>query len=787
MRLYIVAFVAGVWLLQQQADLPDPQWALALLVPLSAALALRSASTRPARIARSASRALLAFGLGLFWAAGFAALRLADELPAAWEGRDIRLIGVVAGLPQANDRSVRFDFDVEHVLTPEAIAPRHISLSWFGSGWRQARTGANPELHAGERWQLTVRLKRPHGSANPNGFDFEAWMLERNLRATGYVRPGTDAVRVAPMVQQPAYWVERTREAIRARIAQTLAERPYAGVLVALAIGDQRAIPPAQWQVFTRTGVNHLMSISGLHVTMVSGLVFALTGWLWRRSPRLLLRLPARKPAAAAGLAAALVYAALAGFQVPAQRTVYMIAVVAAALWAGRFSGGTTVLAAALLAVTLLDPWAVLAPGFWLSFGAVALLFYVGSARIARPRPLLHWAHAQWAITLGLVPLTIALFQQVSIVSPLANAFAIPVVSLVVVPLDLVGAVLPFDFVLLAAHEVMRACMWGLEYLAALPPAVWQQHAPPAWTIAAALVGAAWLLAPRGFPARWIGALAFAPLFVLRPAPPAPGEFNLTVLDVGQGLAAVVHTHSHALLYDAGPVYSPDADSGSRIVVPFLRAAGIRRLDGVIVTHADSDHAGGAASVLAAVPAGWLASSLPGTHPLLAQAAEARRCAAGQSWEWDGVRFDVLHPSPSSYAVERLKANDRSCVLRIGSNYGSALLAADIERRSEAELLERAPDALAADVIIVPHHGSRTSSSPEFVESVKPQIAVFTVGYRNRFGHPKDEIVQRYADAGSRILRSDRDGALRFEFGAAEGIRVATQRAERRRYWTASE
>ena len=525
------------------------------------------------------------------------------------------------------------------------------------------------------------------------------------------------------------------------------------------------------------------MSISGLHVTMVSGLVFALAYWLWRRSHRLTLRMPARKPAALAGFAAALVYSALAGFQVPAQRTVYMIAVVAIALFLGRMSSASVVLAAALLAVTLFDPWAVLSAGFWLSFGAVAVLLYVGNGRVTRPHALAHWAHAQWAVTIGLVPFTIAIFQQVSIVSPLANAFAIPLVSLVVVPLDLLGAVLPFDFLLTLAHEIMRACMWALEFLSALPAAVWQQHAPPAWTIVVAALGALWLLAPRGLPARWIGVIAFAPLFLVWPVPPAMDTFKLTVLDVGQGLAAVIHTHGHALLYDTGPIYSPESDSGNRIVVPYLRAAGVRRLDGLIVTHADADHSGGAASVLAAVPVAWLASSLPATHPLVAQAREARQCETGQSWDWDGVRFDVLHPSLLSYATERIKTNDRGCVLKISSQFGTALLAADIEKRSEAELLARSADQLSADVIVVPHHGSRTSSSAEFVERVKPQIAVFTVGYRNRFGHPKDAVVQRYVDAGSRILRSDRDGALVLAFNGTDGIKVSAQRSERRRYW----
>ena len=277
---------------------------------------------------------------GFLWAAWFAQHRLADELPQQWEGVDIQVIGVVAALPQPYERSLRFEFDVERVLTPQAVVPAHIVLSWWGSPARDTRPATLPELHAGERWQLTVRLRRPHGTLNPHGFDYEAWLLERNIRATGYVRPG-GSERVAALVARPQYLVERVREAVRDRIQAALAEAPYAGVLIALAIGDQRAITPAQWQIFTRTGVNHLMSISGLHVTMIAGLAFALVYYLWRRSARLTLRLPARKAAAAGGLVAALLYAWLAGFAVPAQRTVYMLAVVAVALWTGRLTSAS--------------------------------------------------------------------------------------------------------------------------------------------------------------------------------------------------------------------------------------------------------------------------------------------------------------------------------------------------------------------------------------------------------------------------------------------------------------
>jgi len=782
MRLNILCFVAGVWWLQQQAVLPGSGWAWAAALAGLAATGVRTGGAAM-QFAREALIKMACFAFGFAWAAGCAQSRLADALPPEWEGRDIAVVGVVAGLPQGYDRGVRFEFDVERILTAEARVPRHVVLSWWGSPAREDRPATFPPLEPGERWRLTVRLKRPRGTANPHGFDYEAWLFEHNLRATGYVRPRTGGYRLATMVHDPKYWIERVRSRIRARIQAALADAPYAGVIAALAIGDQRAIPPEQWQTFTRTGVNHLMSISGLHVTMVSGLVFVLVGGLWRRVPRLTLALPAVKAAALAALFAAFLYALLAGFAVPAQRTVYMLAVVACALWLGVFESASVVLCAALLVVTLIDPWAVLAPGFWLSFGAVAVIMYVSAGRIGRLHWLESWARVQVAVTLALMPPLLAMFQQVSIVSPLANAAAIPVVSLVVAPLALIGAVAPFDIVLQCAHLVMHGCMILLEWMGELPDAVWQQHAPPAWTVIVAIAALALLLAPRGLPGRWLGVAGLLPLFMVAPAALRAGDVEIVVLDVGQGVSAVVRTANHALLYDAGPSFGPDADSGSRIIVPYLRAAGVKRLDGMIVTHDDDDHWGGAASVLQAVPVPWLLTSLPDFDPLVVQSDRAWRCESGQSWEWDGVRFEVLHPAPGSHEDPAVKTNDRSCVLRVEAGGRRILLPADIERHSEEVLLARSRDQVPADVLLAPHHGSRTSSIPEFVRVAGPQIVVFPVGYRNRFGHPHRDIVRRYQDIGARIYRTDRDGAVTVAIRAQGAVSVTPYRARYRRYW----
>jgi competence protein ComEC len=787
MQAYSLAFVLGVILLQQQVELPSLAWALLLLPGTTLVFLLRRHSGPVYTLGGRILSAAVMFGAGFFWAAAFAHYRLADSLPKEWEGRDIQVIGVIAELPQINESSVRFAFDVERVLTQEASVPARISLAWYGDRDKPTE-GDFPKVSAGERWQIQMRLKRPHGSINPHGFDFEEWALERNIRAVGYVRKSVANVRMDDMVDRPSYGVERLRQEIRERFMQALPKHAYAGVLAALAVGDQRAIPPEQWQVFTRTGTNHLMSISGLHVTMVSGLVFALAYAGWRRSKYLTLWLPARKAAAIAGLFAALAYAVLAGFAVPTQRTVCMLAVVALALWCGRLTSATAILISALLVVTLVDPWAVLSPGFWLSFGAIAVIMLVSAGRIGRAHWLSDWGRIQWAITLGLIPALLAMFQQVSLVSPVANAIAIPLVSLVVVPLTLLATFPPVEFMLLPAHAVLTFCMDLMQRISDLPQAVWSQHAPPTWTIVVAIAGIVWMMLPgslglsNGFPARWLGFVALLPLFLLLPPKPGAGELWLSVLDVGQGLAVVARTENHSLLYDTGPGGRYTQDSGERTIVPFLRGEGIKRLDMMMVSHADSDHSGGALSVLDALPVGEVASSLRDDHPIHSAAGKKGQCRAGMSWLWDGVRFDVLHPLESSYANARQKTNEMSCVVKISTIHGSVLLPSDIERGSEYRLTGQLGDALSSDVLIAPHHGSKTSSTDEFVRRVNPGLVIFTVGYRNSFGHPAKAVVERYKAHGARLLRSDMDGAILLRF-AENGVSVETGREADRRYW----
>ncbi|MDM5180880.1 DNA internalization-related competence protein ComEC/Rec2 [Massilia sp. DJPM01] len=780
MRAAILGFACGAAVLQIQAALPTPS-----TIAACAAIAVLLCFLRG--VARLAMAGALA---GFCWAALAAHLALAPTLAKADEGRDITLVGIVDSLPYRFSDGVRFNFKVERVLGEPVAVPPRVSLAWYAGYTAQAIGDVQP----GERWQLVVRLQRPHGNANPHGFDYEAWLLEQGVRATGYVRPeGGSNRRLDGFVFSLSNVVEHCRATLRERILRALPDKEYGGVIVALVVGDQRSIGQADWDVFNRTGIGHLISISGLHITMVAGMFASLASALWRHSfftrAQLPLLLPAPKVAALTGATVALLYVLLAGFGVPAQRTLYMLTVVAAALWFGRLTQVSHVLCVALGVVVVLDPWAIAAPGFWLSFGAVAAILFATSGRTVVRRSrwrgmLLVGAHTQYVVTLALVPLTMLLFAQVSIISPLANALAIPVVSFVVTPLALAGSMLPAPvstLLLNVAHYAVQALAWVLAWCSGLRFAVWSAPAPEPWLFVFAVTGTLWMLAPRGWPLRWTGLAAWLPLLTAQPTSPASGEVNVTAFDVGQGMALLIETGTHRLLYDTGPAYTPESNGANRVILPYLKARGIGFLDGVVVSHSDIDHAGGGRTLLGALRVGWVSSSLWPDHPIVKAAPRHIRCSGGQQWMWDGVRFEMLHPAVESYADTSLKPNARGCVLRITAGAHSILLAADIEAAQEAKLVAGSAQLLRAEVLLAPHHGSGTSSTPAFLAAVQPRLVLFQVGYRNRYHHPKTEVVERYEKLGVDRLRTDESGAITLD--SASGFAPVEYRIAHARYW----
>ena len=783
-----LAWLLGVALQLQERTLL-PLWAY--LLCLTGGLVCAAVAWRWPRawlLSLLAVLAVLAMGGG---ASGWrASERLADALPPSLEGQDLQVVGVVAGLPQQSPVGLRFRFEIEDArLNGEVVRlPGRVSLGWY-AGWHEDAALSEPQqsLRAGQRWRFTVRLRQPHGNVNPDGFDYELYLFEQGLRATGYVRASDKS---SPQLLEPqaGHPIDRLRQRVRDAIDASVSDPRAAGVLAALAVGDQSAIERDDWQLFRTTGVAHLMSISGLHVTMfawVAGLVIV---GLWRRSGRAVLWLPAQLAGRWGGLAAAAGYALFSGWGVPAQRTVWMLATVTLLQLMGRRWPWSLVLLAAAAVVSALDPWALLQPGFWLSFMAVGLLMASEPVRALAKLPTeRRWWHrvadaakgglrTQVVATLGLTPLTLVFFQQVSLVGFVANLVAIPVVTLVITPLALLGVL--WSPLWLAGAWVEQSLAQGLTLLAGLPGAVWLAPVAPLWAQAAGLCAAALMVLPLPWRVRLLAVPLLMPLLLPVRELPAEGRFELLAVDVGQGTAVLVRTRSHLMLYDAGPQYSRDTDAGQRVLLPLLRARGETRIDRLVLSHRDLDHVGGASAVLKDMPVGELLSSLEAAHPLHAQAERSHRCEAGQSWQWDGVRFEVLHPRPADYE-RTLKPNGMSCVIKVSSPQATALLTGDIERQQEAELLATQGEALRSDLLLVPHHGSRTSSTAAFLDAVAPRMAVVQAGYRNRFGHPVAEVLERLRERGVVVLTSPGCGAWRWVDASA----WECERETSRRYW----
>lgn len=789
----LLGWAVGIAAVQMLSGLP-PLWPIVVTSAVLGVAAWYSVSSGGG-VLRTTAAGFAVLGCALFaglaWGVWRAELQLADALPAELAGRELLITGAVDSLPRLDQRGLRAAFAVERAQTPQGEpvkVPKRVLLYWRDDGADITRA-----VRPGDRWRVAVRLQAPHGHMNPGGFDLESWLFLQGLRATGNVRQDPPPERLPGSTGSWRTPVEALRAAVRERLSTELPDAPHAGVVIGLAIGDQSGIPDSAWQLFAATGVGHLVSVSGLHITMLAGLVGALAGSVWRRVPALVYRLPVRRARVLAGVIAAASYTLLAGAGVPAQRTLFMLLVTAWVLWRGHTVRPARVLLVALALVLAIDPWAVLSPGFWLSFAAVGILLFAAAAAwqdAVQPNAasgwrtmLTGWGMAQWAVTLGTLPIVLWYFQQFSLVSPLANAVAIPLVSALIAPLSVAAGLLPVPlsgWSAQAAHALLVPLMEFLSWLSGFSWSQWEQARPPLWAAVLGGVGAICLLLPSGVPGRRLGLLAMAPLLLPPSEGIADGEARISLLDVGQGQATLVRTRQHALLFDTGPASSSGSDAGARIVLPVLRTVGIENLDRVVVSHEDSDHAGGLASVLSGVDVRTWLSSIPPSHPLRAKAVPHQPCVAGDRWQWDGVDFQVLHPPAQAY-LESWDSNARSCVLRIEAGGQRLLLTGDIEAADEMRLVREQPVAVMTDFLQAAHHGSASSSSEAFLTATQSQHVLIPVGHRNRYRHPHRDVVERFHQHRQQVWRTDLDGAIHVRLGAVAGI--TSERRERSRYW----
>ncbi|WP_251367666.1 DNA internalization-related competence protein ComEC/Rec2 [Polynucleobacter sp. AP-Titi-500A-B4] len=766
---------------------------------------------------------LLLFTVGFAWNANYADRRLANILAEDLEGKELSAEGRVVALPQSSSAGAKFAFEISYLLNGKekiSVFPKRIYLSWQPA-WRSNEE--IPQIIPGQRWNLKVKLKRPYGSLNPYTFDFERWSFHQDFGASGSVRSGKLLKTIDIGLTEFELRMELARWKLREKIRSLLpGDARYAGVIIALVMGDQNAIEQDDWRVFNATGIGHLISISGLHVTMLAGIGASIAGFIWRRRAWPLI-IPLSKVAAASGFITAFIYAWLAGFQIPAQRTMYMVGVVAFALWTGRNPRSFDIWWWALAFVLVIDPMAPYTPGFWLSFGAVAAILFAmkdssGLLGIPTGKELeVHWSNrilqalreacrVQAVVTIALLPFTLYWFYQVSVLSPIANAFAIPLVSYVVTPLAIAGALLP-EFIgrwlLLPAHASMEYLAVILEWLAHWNWAVVWSSQPVWWMLFISGIGIIYAIRPgdlsHSWPSRLLALLPsllfFIPLANLEYQTLRSGEFRATVFDIGQGTAVFIETANKRLLYDTGPIQGKKDDAGQRVLLPYLRGRGIDRIDRMVISHSDSDHVGGAASLLKQVGFDTMMGSLPGNNPLLKNlqfnSIPSIPCRYGQYWIWDEVEFLIWHPNEDTLFENQysMKPNEMSCVLEVRNKNSSIWLTGDVEKQGEAEMTDRLDSQTlsALDerelIFMAPHHGSKTSSSIDLLAKLRPDIAFAQNGYRNRYGHPHPTVTARYEGMQIPFHQTPKTGAQIWTFTKGAGTLIRFLRRDIGRLW----
>lgn len=752
MIIYSLSFLAGISALQLFAQLPHEYFLYGLIC------------LTPFFIFYRTSRWLGILLLGFCWVWLNALWVLEDRLPKSLEGENIIVRGYVASIPNtASGNRKRFIFEAEErkLGNDWQPFPLKINLSWYYT---------KEFIQPGQLWQLKLRLKRPHGMMNPGGFDYEKWIFRTGIDATGYVRKdqGNHLIKTDHF----AFPLTTVRAYLATQLKEILPDNKVAGFIPALTIGLRQGIDQQQWDILRVTGTSHLMAISGLHIGLISGFVFLLVR-----------RLGLSRMAPLMAILAALTYAALAGFSVPTQRAVIMVVMFLGAVSLRRHVNPFHTLASALFLILLIDPSSLLSAGLWMSFLALMIIFYLSLANQNKDPLWLRWVRLQVLLSCALVPVSLIFFQQASWVSPLANLIAIPWLSMVVVPISLIGISLisvneELATIVLQVAVLAMDWIWVfLEYCADIPASQWLGQSPLMVLWPFIIVGLLLFLSPRAFPIRYLGFLILLPIALWKSDAPASGDVWVDMLDVGQGSAAVIRTQNHSLVFDTGAKYSDTYDMGRSVLIPFLVNQGLHKIDYLIISHGDNDHIGGAYSLLQSIAVDKVYSSVKEGLDWVSY----EPCYQGEQWQWDGVLFSFIHPARN----DRLSANDLSCVLRVEAANGDViLLTGDIERKAERRLLRKAPDLLRARVLIVPHHGSKTSSTEQFINAVDPEYALISSGYRNRFKHPNKAVVMRYKARGIVVVNSADSGAIQLRLNQSTGVlTVEKYRLLARRYW----
>lgn len=786
MHIFFLSFSLGTIFLPLCSNLPSVVKTLCfsgatllslLLILIVPELAPRNLIFRVLGKIRLIFLALFALTLGFTWSLIYSTNLLSWQLPKNLEKQNIIAEGYIDSLPKYDAERASFTFALEKLNNEQSKTK--ILLSWYQN------YPSYPILRVGDKWLFTVNLKRPHSTANPGSVDHEAYLLENKIRATGYVVTNKFSQNKFLNSQWYSHPIDRLRQYLSWRIKTSLPNSHFSNFIAALSVGDQSGITQSDWQVLRRTGTIHFLIIAGLHIGFVAAFLFFLTRILWQLFSRLCLTIPAPKAAAILALSGAIFYSALAGFSTPTERAIFMLSFFFLGKLSGRNFSVWSSFLVGLFLVTLINPLASLSSGFWLSFVAVFLILFSLESRINNGTKFVRYSRLQWTLTIGLIPLSLLLFEQASLISFFANLVAVPLLGFVAIPLSLSASIAllinqKLGALLLSLDSKIFAVIWFfLNWLAHLPLSSFIHAIYNPWILLASSLGILLLLAPRAMPCRYLSLVFLLPLFFFTPIRPAYNEVWFTLLDVGQGLATVIRTQHHVLIYDTGPNFSPENDAGNAIVVPFLLTENFKNIDLMIVSHSDQDHSGGAKSILSSLKVNKLLTSTPDFF--LPYSAE--HCYSGMHWDWDGVNFSFLHPQKNT----KLSINNASCVLKVTSGTGgkeSILLDGDIEKIAEKELVAQTKSSLRSTILVAPHHGSISSSSLDFIQAVKPNYVIFATGYLNRFKFPSPEVVMRYETLGTKTLNSAETGAITFKFPTKSGILTPEiYRTNHRRFW----